>query len=153
MTSSKQRSADSVLSALEALVGVWTMAVTGPDQEPWPGEGRTRFYWHETGVYLVQETTIDVPEMPDSTAIMGCDGANATLIQLYSDERGVNRIYAMSFSEGRWTLSRDGDPFPQRFMATISEDGQTIEGRWDKAVDGGDFSVDFYLTYRRVTDS
>lgn len=60
------------------------------------------------------------------------------------------RIYAMTLEDRKWTLVRDGEPFPQRFVGTINDDGQTIDGVWEKAVNGVDFSIDFYLTYRRV---
>jgi hypothetical protein len=49
-----------------------------------------------------------------------------------------------------WILVREGAPFPQRFVATISDDGNTIVGRWEKAEDGAGFTTDFYLTYHRV---
>jgi hypothetical protein len=68
---------------------------------------------------------------------MGCDAANGSYFQLYSDERGVCRVYEMSISEGKWKLWRDGEPFAQRFSATISDEGNTIAGRWEKAPDGG----------------
>ena len=51
---------------------------------------------------------------------------------------------------GEWELWRDGEPFPQRFIATISEDGNTIAGGWEKAMDGRNFATDFELTYRRL---
>ncbi len=56
----------------------------------------------------------------------------------------------MSIGAGEWTLWRDGEPFPQRFFGTISEDGNTITGRWEKAEDGTNYTTDFFLTYRRV---
>jgi hypothetical protein len=146
----ESHSADSNLKALEPLVGQWTMVVRGPDGELWPGQGQASFAWHESGAHLVQRNTIDVPDLPDSTAIVGCDGTNATFSQLYSDERGVCRIYSMTLGDGRWTLERDGEPFPQRFVATLSDDGQTIDGAWEKAEDGTNFTLDFHLTYRRI---
>jgi hypothetical protein len=56
----------------------------------------------------------------------------------------------MSLNDCKWVLTRDGEPFPQRFVGTISDDGLTIDGVWEKAENGIDFSVDFYLTYRKV---
>ena len=41
-------------------------------------------------------------------------------------------------------------PFAQRFTATISDDGNRIEGRWEAAKDGGDWETDFDLVYTRV---
>jgi hypothetical protein len=96
---------------------------------------------------------IDTPGAPDSTSIIGCDGANGTYTQLYSDERGVCRIYTMQFTNDEWCLERVGEPFAQRFVATIEDGGRTIAGRWEKAEADGDFTVDFYLTYRKVSPS
>jgi hypothetical protein len=80
----------------------------------------------------------------------GCDAANGTYYQLYSDERGVCRVYEMSIGDGQWKLWREGEPFPQRFTATISDDGNTISGRWEKALDGRTWETDFDLTYRKI---
>jgi hypothetical protein len=33
----------------------------------------------------------------------------------------------------------------------MSEDGSTIAGTWEKAVDGTNYALDFYLDYRRVS--
>lgn len=82
---------------------------------------------------------------------MGCDAANDTYIRLHSDERGICRIYQMSIDEREWRLWREGEPFPQRFTATIIDDGNPIAGSWEKAPDGHTWETDFNLTYRRIT--
>jgi hypothetical protein len=56
----------------------------------------------------------------------------------------------MSIGDGRWELWREGEPFPQRFTATISDDGDTIVGRWENAPDWHTWEIDFDLTYRRA---
>jgi hypothetical protein len=86
----------------------------------------------------------------DSLSIMGCDAANGTYFQLYSDERGVCRVYEMSIGDGEWRLWRAGEPFSQRFIATISDDGKTIAGRWEMSENGADFTTDFDLIYRKA---
>jgi hypothetical protein len=139
------------LLALEPLVGDWTLETKGPDGQVWPGEGRATFEWHPSRAHLVQHTVIDVAGAPDSTSVIGCDAANDTYVQLYSDERGVCRIYEMSISSDQWSLRRVGEPFAQRFIGKISEDARTISGRWEKAEDGTHFIVDFYLTYRKAS--
>jgi hypothetical protein len=146
-----QPTADGVLSALQPLVGTWLLDVHGPDGTQWPGDGRATFEWHSTGRFLVQHTVVDVADAPDSTSIMGCDAAGGDFVQLYSDERGTCRIYSMHIDEQRWTLDRVGDPFPQRFVGTFSDDANTITGRWEKGDPGPAFTLDFFLTYRRVT--
>jgi hypothetical protein len=146
----EQPTSAQALRALQFLVGEWTVEAQGPDGQAWAGEGRAFFQWHPSNAHLMQRTVIGIPGAPDSTSIIGCDGTNGTFVQLYSDERGVCRIYSMKLDIGEWVLEREGDPFPQRFVGTISDDARTISGRWEKAEDGGGFVVDFYLTYRKV---
>jgi hypothetical protein len=142
--------AQQTLRALEPFVGEWALEAKGPDGQAWPGQGRATFKWHRSRAHLVQRTTTDVPGAPDSTSIIGCDGASGRFVQLYSDERGVCRIYSMHIDGSEWVLQREGDPFPQRFVGTISEDGSTISGCWEKSEGGADFEIDFYLTYHKV---
>jgi hypothetical protein len=142
-----QTSAEQALRALEPLVGEWTVAAKGPDGQVWPGAS---FQWHPSRAHLTQRTVINMPGAPDSISIIGCDAANGSYVQLYSDERGVCRIYSMRIDSREWILQREGEPFPQRFIATISDDARTIAGRWEKAENGPEFTVDFYLTYRKV---
>jgi hypothetical protein len=146
----KQPTAEDALKKLEPLVGEWRMTATPPGGEPWPGEGRTTFAWHESGAHLIERSTIGVPGAPDSVSIIGCDAANGTYYQLYSDDRGVCRVYEMSIGDGEWKRWRDGDPFPQRFTGRFADDGKTIVARWEKAEDGTNFTTDFDLTYSRV---
>jgi hypothetical protein len=131
-------------------VGEWTVEAEGPDGQAWPGAGRASFQWHPSRAHLIQRTVINMPGAPDSISIIGCDAANGSYVQLYSDERGVCRIYSMRIDSREWILQREGDPFPQRFIGTISDDARTIAGRWEKAENGAEFTVDFYLTYRKV---
>jgi hypothetical protein len=147
-----QPRADEALRELEPLVGEWTLEAVPPGGEPWPGEARATFEWLEgsDGRLLVGRTTIEMPEAPDSVSVYGCDAANGSYYQLYTDERNVCRVYEMSIGGGEWTLWRDGEPFPQRFLGRFSDDGDRIEGRWEKALDGSNFEVDFDFTYTRV---
>jgi hypothetical protein len=110
------------------------------------------FAWLEEGTpLLVQRWHVDMPEAPDGTAVIGCDGTGGTYYQLYTDERDVQRIYAMTLADGVWTLQRDGEPFSQRFTGRFSDDGRTITGRWELAEDGRSWRTDFDLTYRKVS--
>jgi len=145
-----QPTAEEALRRLEPLVGEWTLEAIGADGVSWPGGGRVTFEWHDSRTLLVQRGTVDHPEAPDNVSIIGCDGANGTYVQLYSDERGVCRIYQMSIDNGEWRLWRDGEPFSQRFSATISDDGNTIAGRWEIAEDGTNYVPDFDLVLRRA---
>jgi hypothetical protein len=145
-----QPMAEEALKRLEPLVGEWILEAKPQDGPPWPGEARTTIEWHDSGAHLVQRSTAEMPEAPNSVSIMGCDAANGTYFQLYSDERGVCRVFEMSIAGREWKLWREGEPFVQRFSATISDDGDTISGRWEKAMDGRKWETDFDLTYRKV---
>jgi len=145
-----QPTANEALGRLERLVGTWSVEATWPNGERWPGGGQTTFAWHESGAHLVQRGTADLAEAPDNVSIIGCDGATGRYVQLYSDERGVSRIYEMSLEGDEWRLWRDGAPFSQRFTARFSDDGNTITGRWEMAEDGTNFATDFDLVYRKV---
>jgi hypothetical protein len=143
-----QPTAEDALHELEPLVGEWTLEATWPDGQRWPGH--VTFAWHESGAHLVQRGTVDHPYAPDNVSIIGCDAANGTYFQLYSDERGVCRVYEMSIGNGELKLWREGEPFAQRFTGTFSADGNTITGRWEIAEGGPDFTTDFDLVFSKV---
>lgn len=135
---------------LEALVGEWTVEAGPPGGPPWPGPARVTFEWLDGIPLLIERSHVDVPGAPDAVAVIGCDGMSDTYYQLYTDDRDVQRLYAMSFADGVWKLWRDGEPFSQRFTGTFSEDGKTITGRWEMAEDGETWKTDFDLTYTKV---
>ena len=135
---------------LEALVGKWSMEAGPPDGDPWPGEAQMSFEWFEGAPLLIQRWHVDMPQAPDGTAVIGCDGMSGIYYQLYTDDRDVQRIYEMSLADGVWKLWRTGEPFSQRFTGEFSEDGRTISGRWEIAEDGETWSTDFNLTYKRI---
>ena len=143
-----QPTAREALRHLEPLVGEWTLEARWPNGEAWPG--RVTMEWHSSGAHLIQRGTLDHPEAPDNVSIIGCDGANGTYFQLYSDVRGVCRVYQMSITKGEWKVWREGKPFSQRFQATFSDDGNTITGRWEIAEDGTTYATDFDLIFRRT---
>ena len=135
---------------LETLVGEWTIEASWPTGEQWPGGGRATFAWHPGGAHLIERMTVGLPEAPDSTSIIGCDGSAGTFFQLYSDERGISRVYQMSIGDREWRLWREAEPFSQRFLGTFSDDGNTITGRWEIADPGQDFVPDFDMVFTRV---
>src|SRR6059058_707296 len=141
--------AEEALKKLEPLLGEWRMTATPPGGEPWPGEARASFEWHDSGAHVVERWTVDMPEAPDGVAIIGCDAADGTYYQLYSDDRGVCRVYQMSIGAGEWKLWREGEPFAQRFTGRFEDGGDKIAGRWERTDDGA-YVTDFDLVYRRV---
>jgi hypothetical protein len=147
-----QPTAEEALQRLEVLVGEWTQEAIPPGGEPWPGEARVTFEWLEgsDNRLLVERSTVEMPEAPSGICVLGCDAASGSYYQLYTDDRNVCRVYQMSLEGREWKLWRDGEPFSQRFTATISDDGQRIEGRWEAAKDGTNWETDFDLIYTKV---
>jgi hypothetical protein len=149
------------LARLDVFVGEWVMEARFPGDQPAPsaapGESppvRSRFEWALDRQFLLQRTEISIPEAPDSLTIVSTDLETGAYTQHYYDSRGVARLYAMSLTDGVWTLTRESADFTpldfqQRFTGTFSADGNTITGAWEKRL-GGDWEHDFALTYRRA---
>ena len=149
------------LSRLDVFVGGWVMEARFPGDQPIPSgatgdspRAHSRFEWALDRQFLLQRTEISVPEAPDSLSIVSADPETGAYTQHYYDSRGVARLYAMSFADGVWTLTRESPDFTpldfqQRFTGTFSPDANTISGAWEKRL-GGDWEHDFALTYRRL---
>lgn len=149
------------LARLDIFVGDWSLEArfAGQDQAPpAPGGGvmgRSRFEWALDGQFLLQHTEVPIPAAPDSLAIVAADPRAGGYTQHYYDSRGVVRLYAMSITDGVWTLVRESPDFSpldfrQRFTGTFSEDGDTITGAWEKGSAGGGWEHDFALIYHRA---
>jgi hypothetical protein len=145
-----QTTAEKALRELEPLIGEWSLEAIPPSGQPWPGEARATMEWHDSGAHVIARSTVEMPEAPDAISIMGCDAANGTYYQLYSDDRGVCRVYEMSIGDGEWRLWREGEPFAQRFIGRFEDGGDTIMGRWEMVEDGTNYETDFDLIYRKV---
>jgi hypothetical protein len=147
-----QPTAENALKELEVLVGEWSVEATPPGGEPWPGSASITFEWLEGSDkrLLVERATVEMPEAPNTVCVIGCDAANGRFYQLYTDDRGVCRVYEMSIGDGEWKLWRQGEPFDQRYAAQFSDDGKRIEGRWEAAKDGTNWETDFDLVFTRV---
>lgn len=141
------------LSELAPLVGIWRLALWGgaflPDPVQRVDAGPVHFTWIEDGAVLaMRQGSEDGP--PAARMLIGRDQDEDQYTVLYSDARGVSRVYAMSFASGEWRLWRDNPDFAQRFEAAFSDDGSRMTGHWEKATDGGPWEHDFHLEYTRV---
>ena len=131
-----QPTAQEALKKLEPLLGDWVLEASTTGRRALAGRRTIHVCMAPVRSTSDPANDVELPEAPNSLSVMGCDAANGTYFQLYSDERGVCRVYEMSIGDGEWKLWRKGQPFDQRFIATISEDGNTIAGRWEKSEDG-----------------
>jgi hypothetical protein len=137
----------SELSKLEVLIGEWKVEVPGME-----ADARYTFEWLEGGGFVIQRSTIDRPEFPNGVMVIGATGPDGGLQQHYFDSRGVHRVYEMTLEDGEWTLSREGPDWPQRYVGQISDDGNSITGRWERAESlGAPLELDFELNYTRLS--
>ena len=83
---------------------------------------------------------------------IGIDESGTDSAALYSDNRGVSRVYEMSSTEGLWQLWRTAPGFSQRFAGRISPDRKTILAYWEKSFDGVAGEHDFDISYSRLYD-
>jgi hypothetical protein len=147
---------DERLERLEVFVGEWRLdAPAFPLPAALAAEARTTFEWALGGAFLLQRSSVPVPEAPDGLCVVAPDDGEA-YTQHYFDSRGVVRIYAMTFDGRTWTLLRstpDFSPldFHQRWTATFADDGDTIAGRWESSPDGRAWELDFELAYHRLS--
>lgn len=85
----------------------------------------------------------------DMVLVLGRSDANDAYTALYHDERGVCRVYAMTFDGSRWTLNREDPDMFQRFIADVGP--ELIAGRWEASDDRGTtWRKDFDLIFTRA---
>jgi hypothetical protein len=132
---------------LAPLVGEWTQSAFG-------ATGAVTFEWALGERFLLERSSAPDPA-PESLAVIAPDEATGDYRQHYFDDRGVARVYKMTLRNGIWTLLRDEPDFSdfgffQRYTGAFSDDGNRIEGRWEKSDDGQRWETDFELLYERV---
>jgi hypothetical protein len=87
--------------------------------------------------------------VPSAYSIIGHDDAVGPCTMLYTDTRGVARIYQMSLDGGVWKMWRNSEAFAQRMTGTFSDDGNTITWQGEMRRDGADWEKDLSVTFTR----
>jgi hypothetical protein len=143
------------LERLAPFLGEWSLEARFPGAPPSDLRGRVVFEEILGGPFLAERSEVPHPDAPDGFKIVAPDPGGDAYTQHYFDSRGVVRLYAMTFADGAWMLLRekpDFSPlsFSQRFTGRFSDDGETIDGRWEQSTDGAPWELDFELIYTRV---
>lgn len=112
--------------------------------------GLISFKWLENQPFIIEHSEFSDSEFPSGTQVIGLDDINKNYCVLYSDSRGVLRIYEMSLNEGLWKIWRTAPDFSQRFTGAFSDNNNTITARWENSQDGLNWEHDFDLTYTKV---
>jgi hypothetical protein len=154
---------DTVLAALDRLVGTWTTEATHPAMPGVVVHGTTVVEWLEGERFLMHRARTDHPDFPDSLSVLGrmgqdradtgtpTDADQTPLRMYYFDSRGVFRDYEASADQTSWRWWRVARGFSQRFTGLLSDDGNTIDGRSQLCRDGAHWADDLQITYRRRT--
>ena len=142
------------MERLDVLIGEWRTTLKDawflepPDQHvpgtanvEWLGDAFVVFRWTMQG---------DVgPATSEMVMVLGRSDPQDAYTALYKDERGVCRVFAMTFTDGRWTLVREDADMFQRFIADVAPD--RIAGRWEASDDrGATWRKDFDLVFDRA---
>jgi hypothetical protein len=137
------------LKQFDVLIGEWTMVGVHP-YLPSAVHGSSSFEWLKEGALLVWHFDWERgQEIPNAFNIIGHDDAAEPCSVLYTDERGVARIYQMSLADGVWKMWRDSPDFSQRMTGTFSADGNTITTHGEMSRDGSTWEKDLSVTYTR----
>lgn len=148
------------MEELQVLIGDWTLSVEVDGRSV--SSARYTFEWSADRAFLFHhgkaEISEDAPQLWRDNAprwvsvVIGRDDRSGRYGYLYADSREVRRVYEMSFDGRDWRIwGRAGESFFQRFHGRLSEDGSTIESRWERSSDAETWELDFEATYRRVS--
>ena len=137
------------LKVFDVLIGEWKTIGSHPFL-PTPLNGHTSFKWIEGGSFLIMHSEIDEDGVPSSIAIFGSDDATGEYFMLYFDERNVSRKYDVSFRDNVLKWWRNAPEFSQRYMWTITDNGQTITAKGEISIDGVTWEKDLEQTFTRV---
>jgi hypothetical protein len=149
MTSDMEPTARSPeLAAFDRLVGAWTSEATHPMFPSTLVHGRMSYEWLEGERFLIQRSSNDHPDFPDSISVIGF--AEEELTAHYFDSRGVFRVYRIAMEGDTLRMWRDAPGFSQRMEGTLSEDGATLALAGQLSRDDETWEDDLAVTYTRA---
>lgn len=145
----EQTERDPELAAFDSLVGEWTVEATHPAFPTTVVNGRMTYEWLEGERFLVQRSSNDHPDFPDSISVIGfADGEELTAH--YFDSRGVFRIYRIAMEGDTLRMWRDAPGFSQRLEAKLSDDGSRLAGVWQLSRDDETWDEDLAIAFTRT---
>ena len=126
---------------LEPMVGEWDVTLTNAwflDSLDTEIQGQATVEWYADGFLLLRgrfpERSAEEGGSAWAMAFSHNDPRDEFLA-LYTDDRGVSRVFGMTFADGEWTLLRQDPDFHQRIVMGVGED--RIDMRADASEDAG----------------
>ena len=108
------------LEKLDGLVGEWKLTMSDAWFLEPPGtevHGSATIEWLGEA-FIVMKWELD----GEATWLIGRSDANDAYKVLTHDDRGVCRLFEMTWEEGRWTMSREDPDFHQRVVIEVEPD-------------------------------
>ena len=137
------------LLRLQPLVGRWELTLS----DAWFLEPRDTVLRGQATIDWIDDAFLQLRSVLDGKPlwdmVFGYSDATERYVLLYHDDRGVSRVFDMSFDDGRWEWSRADPDFHQRFVADVV--GDRIVGRTEASEDAGvTWRKDFDVEFRRA---
>ena len=117
-------------------------------QVPAAVRGHSTFEWLRAGALLLWHFNWE-RVFPNALTVIGRDDALEPCSGLYTDVRGVGRIYQMTLEGAVWKMWRTSPDFSQRMTGTLSADGHTITARGELSRAGSTWEPDLDVVYTR----
>ncbi len=139
------------MAQLEPLIGEWDLTLS----DVWfLDEGKATVHGWATFEWLGDAFVVMRSSMGEDYStwdfVLGRNDATDQFIALYHDERGVCRVFDMTFGDGEWVMLREDPDFHQRFVSTVEPN--RIAARAEASEDQGrTWRKDFDLTFERKT--
>jgi hypothetical protein len=140
------------MAVLDVLVGDWKITMT----EAWFLEsmdteihGSAKFEWIGSDRDAFLQMTSELNGEPAWDYVIGRSDPHDAFTALSHDERGVSRVFQMTFRDGEWTMLREDPDFHQRLVSTVEPD--RIVMRADASDDEGQtWRMDLKVYFERV---
>ena len=136
------------LAKLDSLVGEWDMTMT----DAWFLEsphikvhGSATIEWLGEAFVVLRSTWEDHSGW---TWVIGRSDAHEQLTVLYHDDRGVCRVFRMTFGAGEWRMERADPDFHQRIGGTVEPDRIVLRPEASED-EGKTWRKDFDLIFER----
>lgn len=137
------------LKEFNILIGEWTMVGTHPMMSS-AVHGNSSFEWLREEALLIWHFNWEPDQpVPSAFSVIGHDDTANACTMLYTDKRGVARIYQMSLADGIWKMWRDSEDFSQRMTGTFSDNNRTITWKGEMSHDGSTWERDLSVTFTR----
>ena len=134
------------------LVGDWKLTMTNAWFWENPAnvvKGSATVEWLDDAFLIMRQYFGD---QPAAVWVIGRSDAHDAFIALTYDERGVLRVFDMTFTGagGEWVLTRNDPDFYQRLVGRVAADGNRIDTHPDASEDQGQtWRTDFDLIFER----